>query len=362
MPVQEHNAVLGQSHISGNSQADAGIAERAPSTGSTPNQADKSKCDCVKEREKAKAKRAEEAKENRDENVKATREGWKKCADGLRAHDENLAKMWKEEIDALLVFAGLFSAVLTTFNAQVYTSLKPDPGVDLSNQLLFQISTQLSAFFNDSSTDAQRAAFSIPISTTSPASPTSIWINTLWFMSLVLSLASASIGIVVRQWLNHFISPTSTDPEQSALIHCLRYDAGLRRWHVPEILSLLPVLLLASLVLFLLGLLILLGSLNSVVTGIVIILIVLLLAFFAFTTVAPSVRPDCPYKSPQSFLSYWRQFEVFHGGEFGTRQEIRAANQIYMRFSTETPHRVLFIINQHELPILVHGSGAGGSR
>ncbi|EMD36091.1 hypothetical protein CERSUDRAFT_25982, partial [Gelatoporia subvermispora B] len=143
-----------------------------------------------------------------DEISKATREGWKKCADGLRAHDESLVKMWKEEIDALL--AGLFSAVLTTFNAQVYPSLQPDPGVDLSNEILFRISVQLGALFNESSTATQKAPFSGSIGSSSPASASSVWINALWFMSLVFSLASASVGIVVRQWLNHFISPTST--------------------------------------------------------------------------------------------------------------------------------------------------------
>ncbi|OCH96033.1 hypothetical protein OBBRIDRAFT_702559, partial [Obba rivulosa] len=132
---------------------------------------------------------------------------WKKCADGVRAHDENLTQTWKDEIDDQLVFVtGLFSAVLTIFNAQVYISLRPDSGVDLSNQILLQISSQLGALFNDSSTQLQKPAFALLVSTTSSASTSSIWINTLCFTNLVLSLASACIGIVVRQWLSHFIS------------------------------------------------------------------------------------------------------------------------------------------------------------
>ena len=70
---------------------------------------------CEEECEKAAARRTKEAEERKDEISKASREGWQKCADGLRAHDENLAKLWKEEIDALLVFVSVVLWILTAF-------------------------------------------------------------------------------------------------------------------------------------------------------------------------------------------------------------------------------------------------------
>ncbi|OCH87110.1 hypothetical protein OBBRIDRAFT_796529 [Obba rivulosa] len=51
---------------------------------------------------------------------------WAKCAEDLRQHDQELATEWKEQIDNLLVFAGIFSAVLTAFNVELYTQLNPD--------------------------------------------------------------------------------------------------------------------------------------------------------------------------------------------------------------------------------------------
>ncbi|OCH94847.1 hypothetical protein OBBRIDRAFT_49980 [Obba rivulosa] len=234
----------------------------------------------------------------------ATEAGWASCDRQLRDHDRDLAQAWKEEIDTLLVFAGLFSAILTAFNVELYTSLAPDPGVDLTNRILVQISTQLAGLsMNDPSATSVQPTFlsSHPTKASTP----SVWINALWFSSLVLSLSSAAIGIIVRQWLGHFISPTSSNAQRSAQIHCLRYDRGLVSWHVPEILSLLPILLLASLVLFLIGLVILLWTLNGIVAGITTGLVAVLFLFLVSSTVLPTIRLDCPYKSPQALLFHW---------------------------------------------------------
>ncbi|EMD36203.1 hypothetical protein CERSUDRAFT_51963, partial [Gelatoporia subvermispora B] len=139
------------------------------------------------------------------------KEGWTKCAERLKVHDDVIVKAWKEEIDALL--AGLFSAVLTAFNVELYTALQPDPGVDLTNQILLQISAQLNGcpFQNTG----------ISLQTTDSPSSSKIWINAFWFSALVSSLSAASIAIIVRQWLNHFISPTASDSQRAAQIHCL---------------------------------------------------------------------------------------------------------------------------------------------
>ncbi|OCH86287.1 hypothetical protein OBBRIDRAFT_246622 [Obba rivulosa] len=200
-------------------------------------------------------------------------EGWRKCARRLREHDEDIVKAWKEEIDTLLVFAGLFSTALTAFNVEFYSALNP-------------------------------------------ADATPVWINALWFSSLISSLSAASIGIIVRQWLGHFISPTSPDPRRSVEIHCLRYDMGLIRWRVPEILGLLPILLLMSLVLFFVGLAVLLWALNRTVAIIALTLISTLFAFLFFTTLIPAISFDCPYKSPQALLTYWLLRSVYHTSFF----------------------------------------------
>ncbi|KAF9475238.1 hypothetical protein BDN70DRAFT_814406, partial [Pholiota conissans] len=46
---------------------------------------------------------------------------------------------WKEEVQTLLIFAGLFSAVVTAFIIESYKFLKPDPN-DIIIRLLAEIS------------------------------------------------------------------------------------------------------------------------------------------------------------------------------------------------------------------------------
>ncbi|OCH86290.1 hypothetical protein OBBRIDRAFT_838282 [Obba rivulosa] len=237
----------------------------------------------------------------------AAEAGWTTCAQQLREHDDAMVRAWKEEIDTLLVFAGLFSAALTAFNVELYTALTPDPGTDLTNQILSQISAQLAVLsFNGSNFHSVQPSFpQSEVSNRPGPSAGKVWINALWFSALVSSLSAAAIAIIVRQWLNYFISPTSSDPRRSVEVRCLRYNLGLLAWRVPEILSILPVLLLTSLVLFLAGLMVLLWSLNRVVASITTALISILFLFFVVTTIAPATYADCPYKSPQALMMLW---------------------------------------------------------
>ncbi|OCH87101.1 hypothetical protein OBBRIDRAFT_760220 [Obba rivulosa] len=234
-------------------------------------------------------------------SLQQTGDPWVKCAKQLREHDEDTTKRWKEEIDSLLVFAGLFSGVLTAFIVEFYDSLTPSSS-PTTEDVLYQISVYLASLGAGNITGPTPNPVSPGSTRTEPAS---IWINSLWFSSLALSLSTASIGIVVQQWLNHFISPTSSNPQRSAHLHCLRYDKGLISWSVPAIMSALPILIQVALGLFLSGLVILLWSLNNIVASITTFLVGSLLIFTIFTTVAPAFRPECPYKSPPALLFLW---------------------------------------------------------
>ncbi|OCH87117.1 hypothetical protein OBBRIDRAFT_736756, partial [Obba rivulosa] len=76
------------------------------------------------------------------ENTRKSGEGWAECADRLRKHDKHMVKAWKNEIDNLLVFAGLFSAVLTSFNIELYKELNSKPALDQNTQVLLHLPAQ----------------------------------------------------------------------------------------------------------------------------------------------------------------------------------------------------------------------------
>ncbi|EMD37371.1 hypothetical protein CERSUDRAFT_135934, partial [Gelatoporia subvermispora B] len=222
---------------------------------------------------------------------------WKKCSESLVERDKDMAQEWKDGIDNLLVFAGLFSAVVTAFNVELYRQLSPDP-TTLAAHALVRVSAQLGNL---------QIANNTIISSTAPYSPPkvttprwAVWVNALWFASLILSLSAASAAITIRQWLTHYTGKTSSNTRESAFTHYLRYDEGFIRWRVPDFIAMLPVLLQMALVFFLIGLAILLFDLNTTVAKVAISLISTLLFFLLFTTIAPACWLQCPYKSTQA--------------------------------------------------------------
>ncbi|KAL1936918.1 hypothetical protein VTO73DRAFT_4232, partial [Trametes versicolor] len=220
-----------------------------------------------------------------------------------------MIKRWKEEIDTYLVFAGLFSAVLTTFNVQSYLLLQPatpDPSI----AVLQQISSQLASFsihppFVNST---QPSSTTRANANTPPPVPCwAVWLNALWFSGLILSLSSASVGIMVKQWLNEYSSGVSGTSRPVARVRQYRLN-NLRTWRVEDIIGAIPILLQLALALFLSGMLILLWTLHDTVAAIASTLVGLLAVFTAVTTLLPLVNPKCSYLTPQirAFNAAWQ--------------------------------------------------------
>ncbi|KAI0716802.1 hypothetical protein C8Q76DRAFT_795052 [Earliella scabrosa] len=229
--------------------------------------------------------------------------GWSDATEVVKTYYEELVPRWKEELDTLLVYAGLVSAILAAFNVEAYGLLQPDPS-DTMVTVLQQISAQLDSLqLNRSSASPlpsrpctdYRPPFETPT--------TAVWINSLWFSSLVCSLASASIALLVKQWLHQAITGLSGTSHDSARLRQHRLD-GLLRWRVGTIIDALPILLQTSLALFLVGLVILLWTLHDVVASIITCIVGILLAFSAAMTIIPVFKWDCSYRSPQSFAIY----------------------------------------------------------
>ena len=122
------------------------------------------------------------------------------------------------------------------------------------------------------------------------------------------------VGILCLQWLREFQRDAPLPHIEAVALRQMRYE-GLRKWYVPEILSILPLLLQLSLVLFFIGLLDLLWSLNTLVAACVSAAVGMVMLFLIATTALPALQPaltrdrhlrvpQCPYKSPQSWHFY----------------------------------------------------------
>ncbi|KIY62855.1 hypothetical protein CYLTODRAFT_162470 [Cylindrobasidium torrendii FP15055 ss-10] len=171
---------------------------------------------------------------------------------GLRHGDSREAA---DSLDILLVFAGLFSAVLTTFVAQTSQSLSTDNAAVTVSLLGELVALQRAALTGASLSDIASANLSPAIERTS------IWVNALWFTSLALSLSSALLAVLSKQWLRQYVSFIAGSARERALIRQFRYD-GMEKWAVRTIVGLLPMILHLALGLFLAGLVVFLAPLQ----------------------------------------------------------------------------------------------------
>ncbi|KAF8874547.1 hypothetical protein BD779DRAFT_252066 [Infundibulicybe gibba] len=191
--------------------------------------------------------------------------------------DKDFCGGWNSEIDSLLTFAGLFSAVVTAFTIESYKLLQTDPQ-DITNHVLLNLSAQI---MGRNSTTLLHKTFT--------PSASSLRINVLWFLSLTFSLTSGLVGILCKQWLRHYEQDVFKPPREALAMRQFRYEAFLR-CRVMEILSALPVLLGLGLILFFVGLIDFLRSLSAIVSIPVTILIGATFAFLVITTLAPAFQ------------------------------------------------------------------------
>ncbi|KAJ7664022.1 hypothetical protein DFH06DRAFT_1042280 [Mycena polygramma] len=238
---------------------------------------------------------------NRQEEAAAAKL-WAVYVSEAEKYDRGLVESWKSDMEGLLIFAALFSSILTAFIIESYQSLNPDPG-DLTVHLLAQISQQLAASANGST-------FSIPPPTSFAPSISSIICNTLWFTSLGFSLTCALVATFVQQWARDFLHKTDmrSAPVIRARIFSYLYY-GLKRFQMHTVVEIIPLLLHGSLLLFLCGLVAFLIPVNLATTVIASAILGTFTAVYCTLTLLPLCYLDCPYRTPLSG-AFWRVFRA----------------------------------------------------
>ncbi|EKM57504.1 uncharacterized protein PHACADRAFT_192652 [Phanerochaete carnosa HHB-10118-sp] len=226
--------------------------------------------------------------------------GWAAIEDYTQRHDGGKVKDYAEDIDTMLVFAGLFSAVLTAFVVECYPMLQEDTG-QTTNQLLGTISSQIATTPPGQSSSGTTPAAPPGASSFVPSTAVRC-INSLLFLSLIFSLSAALFGILVKQWLREYMQWNSTlgAPRENVLLRQLRYEA-LQDWHVAAIISSIPVLIELAMIMFFVGIVVLLWTLDTVVAIVVTAAITFFLGLFSAFTVLPVIFRHCPYKSPTAW-------------------------------------------------------------
>ncbi|KAF8827894.1 hypothetical protein HHX47_DHR4000456 [Lentinula edodes] len=212
--------------------------------------------------------------------------------------DDDLMRGFRETIDSLLVFAALFSGVVTSFVIATISALQPDYSQITAVLLVEQVQI-LRAAGNITAINAIPKS-SVDLQNASVATD-DLWINGLFLASLSLALVTALLSVLVKQWLQAYSSILAGSAQQKALIRQFRYN-GFVKWKVPEIVGILPLILHTSLALFLIGLSLYILGLHSSLSWIVVTVTSLTFTFYLGSLLMPQVWLECPYRIPLLFV------------------------------------------------------------
>ncbi|KAI9511921.1 hypothetical protein F5148DRAFT_182855 [Russula earlei] len=227
---------------------------------------------------------------------------WRLYLSHAKMVDDERAQRWKTNTDGVLLFSGLFSATVAPLIAVNYQQLQPNPS-DLTNQLLTQISQQLSTLQNGTS-----LSVSLTPADQSPFQPTAsaVRVNTLWFTSLTLSLFSALCATLMQQWTQRYVQVADGPygPSKRARIRAF-FANGVEIFALPAAVEVLPVLLHASILLFSVGLVDFLLNINHIVAFSFLTLIVLGDLIYFLLTIMPLCFHNSPYQTPLTAIVWF---------------------------------------------------------
>ncbi|CAG7854391.1 SubName: Full=Uncharacterized protein {ECO:0000313/EMBL:CCA72429.1} [Serendipita indica DSM 11827] len=203
-------------------------------------------------------------------------------------YDDDLVEDANNTVDVLLVFAGLFSAVLSAFIQITYSKLQPDQG-DILLAIL-QETRQPGSTSQDQ--------FKIPAYITS--------VNCFLFAGLFISIFVALLGILVRQWTRSYqrnLKAVSSTQLRARIRH-YRYK-GAKKWKLSGFVAFLSICMHLALFISAIGILQLLFA-TAPAAGIVALVVsgIGTLIFFV-TSLIPLFQPEAPFQSPLSKGVSW---------------------------------------------------------
>ncbi|KAI9456386.1 hypothetical protein BJY52DRAFT_563763 [Lactarius psammicola] len=264
---------------------------------------------------------------------------WSLFAKQAKTHDEARFQSLVGDMDGVLLFAGLFSAVLTSFLVQSIQKLRPDPAQQSAyyqNQslaMLALISQQIAA------NGSQVPGPSTPPPPYLAPKPSSsdILVNICWLTSLVCSLSAALLAILIQQWVRSYMQVFQLydHPLKRARFRQFFFEGAKG---MPTLAEAVPGLIHLSLFLFFIGLGDSMLDANATVGITTIVSITLCGCFYLYTVLAPVWNPQSPYRNPYSRLILYllRRFYYFLRTRHTPMSMEADREQVVMK---ETPER-----------------------
>ncbi|KAI9429587.1 hypothetical protein H4582DRAFT_210714, partial [Lactarius indigo] len=226
--------------------------------------------------------------------------------------DKRMAETWETEADGILIFTGLFSAAVATLISVSIQDIRPN-SQDTSTFYLSNIYQLL--------VDSDRSNISLPSSPPPFSPPTyAIWVNSLWFLSLVISISCALLAALLRQWARRYIkvSQPRFGAHVRARIHAY-FAEGVEKSHIVQVADACPTLLHVSLFLFFAGLVVFLWNVDLTIFKLVLSWVGVCTTIYGYITLAQIFHHNSPYYTPLSSLAW----SVGYGTPFAILWAIR---------------------------------------
>ncbi|VDC03646.1 unnamed protein product [Peniophora sp. CBMAI 1063] len=244
------------------------------------------------------------------------------------------AEQWKGDADGIIIFTGLFSAMVAAFVIESYKYLSPDPS-NATTLILAQISQQLASV--DGSTPVSTQLLN-GISTSTGAS--SVRVNVLLVLSLCISVTCALFAVMVQQWARRFqriCDRRSQGSQSSQALARVRLHLAPMGLQVQNFISMLQRSLHIAVILFFAGLIEFFWPIDISVGRTVLAMLVILGAMYLSLTVYSFTEPTSLFQTPLT----QNVFEVF----------ALTSNTIYSVFSGHGARSVLEALRRMFLPL-----------
>ncbi|KAG8942809.1 hypothetical protein FRC03_002873 [Tulasnella sp. 419] len=220
------------------------------------------------------------------------------------AHDRDYVEAMTRDMENLLVFSTLFSAVVTTCLLQLELDLKSeeyDPPAYTAYAVTYLINSQMNPILR---------SLGLSTSTFPPLSDVGPYFSTvaitLWYFSLDCALLVAGGAVCVKQWLLQYEKANRLHSSAyERAIHHQQCYRNMQKWHVQEFGDLLGSLMLLDLIPFFAGSIYHFDITNAggpVFNDLAGAFLAVYTAFLAFVIIVGVFIPTSPFRTPISNL------------------------------------------------------------
>ncbi|VDC06370.1 unnamed protein product [Peniophora sp. CBMAI 1063] len=222
---------------------------------------------------------------------------WNAYLDAVEDEDKASAESWSGSTAGILTFTGLFAATVAAFVIESYKQLQPDTGAQ-TVALLARIAFASSGNATIPPSELPAEPFVAPKS--------AVIVNSLWFLSLVISLACALLATLIQEWTRDFLrdiqrrTPDMTIKQYS--FNHIYVRMGVERFKLDYVTSLIVALMHLAVVLFVVGLVIFLFPIHHTPAVVVEIAGIVAASIYAIFSLMPFFDNSCPYRTPLTFV------------------------------------------------------------